>query len=75
MHDPVEEICYGQEKEAYFFEWTNVRLLLYLFWCGREDLNLHEIAPASTSKYLTEFHRVSPVCLFNGLHGFRCRPV
>jgi hypothetical protein len=22
---------------------------LILLWCGREDLNLHEIAPASTS--------------------------
>jgi hypothetical protein len=25
---------------------------LILLWCGREDLNLHEIAPASTSNYL-----------------------
>jgi hypothetical protein len=38
-----------------------------VFWCGREDLNLHEIAPASTSRYLTGFHWVPPCCPFMSL--------
>ncbi len=29
-------------------------------WCGEGDLNPHGIAPASTSKHLTEFCRGSP---------------
>ena len=29
--------------------WAYSYNLFILFWCGREDLNLHEIAPASTS--------------------------
>jgi len=28
-----------------------IKIQRLLKWCGREDLNLHEIAPASTSSY------------------------
>jgi hypothetical protein len=37
------------KKDAYFFELAFQCNLFILLWCGREDLNLHEIAPASTS--------------------------
>ena len=37
------------KKQPYFLEWALSSNCLVLFWCGREDLNLHEIAPASTS--------------------------
>jgi poly(3-hydroxybutyrate) depolymerase len=44
-------------------------------WCGREDLNLHEIAPASTSKYWTGVHGASCCCLSVRLRRFGYRRV
>src|ERR1022692_2750897 len=34
-----------------------------ILWCGEGDLNPHEIAPASTSRYLTRFRPVSRSCV------------
>lgn len=33
------------------------------FWCGREDLNLHGVAPTSTSSWRV-YHSATSACLF-----------
>ena len=40
-----------------------------IFWCGEGDLNPHEIAPASTSRYLTGFPEVARNLILLILHG------
>ena len=44
-------------------------------WCGEGDLNPHEIAPASTSRYLTTFPGVSTFSFFSYLCVVLFRPV
>jgi len=39
----------------------------FKIWCGEGDLNPHEIAPASTSKYLTGFPGVACSCVVKRL--------